>query len=50
MTLRVAHVEEQAFAAEAATLEQRLEMRLARVEAQLAQLNARLRQPEDRSG
>ena len=42
MTLRVAIEEERAFEAEAATLEQRLEQRLTRIEAQLAGLDARL--------
>ena len=42
VALRVAHEEELAFEAEAETLEQRLEVRLARIEAQLAGLDARL--------
>lgn len=42
MALRVAIEEEQTFAAEATTLEQRLEQRLTRIEAQLAGLDARL--------
>ena len=42
VALRVAHEEEQAFEAEAETLEQRLEVRLDRIERQLAGLDARL--------
>lgn len=42
VALRVARQEELAFEAEAETLEQRLEVRLARIEAQLAGLDARL--------
>jgi voltage-gated potassium channel Kch len=47
MALRVARQEEVAFQAGAGVLEQRLEVRLARVEAQLASLNAHLEEQED---
>ena len=50
MALRVARLEEQALEAEVGFLEQRLEVRLARVEAQLVRLNAHLTGPEDRNG
>jgi hypothetical protein len=42
MALRIAVEEERAFEAEAGSLEQRLELHLARIEARLAGLEARL--------
>src|SRR3954468_16010940 len=48
VALRVAREEELAFEAAAETLEQRLDARLARIEAQLAGLDARLQKCSDR--
>ncbi len=50
VALRVAREEELAFEAAAETLEQRLDARLARIEAQLAGLDARLQKWSDRPG
>ena len=50
MALRVAYAEEQILEAEAGTFEQRLEDRLAGVEAQLANLDARLKEWSDSRG